>query len=79
MPNPGTLTVSGGGVRKAGARKAVKVTTAGTVKLPIRAKGKKRKHLNSKGAVKLRPTVTYTPTDGATRSASLRVRLKKKT
>ena len=80
VPNPGTLSVAGKGVAKPKATKtAVKVTSARTVKLPIQATGKKRKRLNSKGAVKVAPTITFTPTGGAPRSVALRVKLLKKT
>jgi hypothetical protein len=80
VPNPGTLRVVGKGVAKPTAAKtAVKVTSARTVKVPIRATGTKRKRLNAKGAVKVAPTITFTPTDGAPRSVALRVKLLKKT
>jgi len=78
VPNPGSLTVSGNGVKAAGAGKAVSVTAAGTVQLPIRAKGKKKKKLNTKGKVKVRPTITYTPIGGNPSSQSIKVKLKKK-
>jgi hypothetical protein len=48
------------------------------VKLRIRATGKKRKKLNSKGKVKLTPSVTYTPTCWAPISQSVKVKLIKR-
>jgi hypothetical protein len=71
IPNPGELTVSGKGVKGATA-------SAGTAKLTIRAKGKKRRTLDRTGKVKLKPLVTYTPTGGDPRSLALKVKLKKR-
>jgi hypothetical protein len=81
VPNPGFLSISGNGVRKSaiGSVRPIVVTSAGTIKVPIRAKGKKLKRLNAKGAVKVAPTITFTPTDGTPRSVALRVKLLKKT
>ena len=80
VPNPGTLRVVGKGVGKASsARTAIRMNAARTVKLPIRATGKKLKRLNAKGAVKVAPTITFTPIDGRPRSVALRVKLLKKT
>jgi hypothetical protein len=77
VPNSGELTVSGNGVKTAGARTSVAVS-AGTARLTIRATGKKKKKLKTKGKAKLAPTITYTPTGGDPRTQSTLVRLKKK-
>ena len=81
VPNPGTVGVSGKGVKQAsaGARTAaVSVPAAGTVQLSIRAKGKKKKKLNTTGKVKVSPVITYTPNGGTPRSQTVKVKLKKK-
>jgi hypothetical protein len=77
VPNPGQLTVSGGGVKTAGATKAVAVNAPGTAKVVVRAKGKKKKKLNATGKVKVSPTITFTPTGGEASSQSTKVKLKK--
>jgi hypothetical protein len=73
VPNPGTLTASGHGVRASTGQVA-----AGTLGLVIKASGKKRKALKAKGKVKLNPVVTYTPTFGEAHTESVKVKLKKK-
>jgi hypothetical protein len=81
VPNPGTLVVSGKGIKQASsrqARTAVSVSQPGTIEVPIRATGKKKQQLNSTGKVKLSPTITYTPTGGSPRSQMLKLKLKKK-
>jgi hypothetical protein len=72
VPNPGDLTGTGAGATIS------KAAQAGTVQLLIKAKGKKRKTLNSTGKVKLSPTITYTPTGGDPSSQSVKVKLRKK-
>jgi hypothetical protein len=82
LPNPGKLTGAGKGAR-------VSVTTSGTVgsvlapnsgpsQLLVKAKGKQKRKLNETGMVKLRLSVTYTPTGGDPSTQSVKVRLKKK-
>jgi hypothetical protein len=81
VPNPGTLSISGKGVKSAGAGQALvakAVTAPGEVKLKIRAKGKKRTKLNATGKVRVNPRVTYAPTGGDASTQSTRVKLKKK-
>lgn len=68
LPNPGNLTV--GGIAQA--------VSAGTVKLPIRAKGKKKRKLNETGKVKLNLAITYTPTGGVPSTTSTQVKLRKR-
>ena len=60
-------------------RKSKHAAAAGSVTLPIAAKGKALKQLNKKGKAKVKVTVTFTPDGGdhaATRAVS--VTLKKK-
>jgi hypothetical protein len=74
-PGPGTLTLSGSGVRPA------EVTTspsAGTAKLTVQAAGKAKLTLNRLGHITVRPTITFAPTGGAARSRSTTVVLKKR-
>lgn len=79
VPNPGELSVTGKGVKASAAGAAASPTvTAGTVQLRIAAKGKKRRKLKETGKVKLKPTITYTPTGGDPSSQSAAVRLKKR-
>ncbi len=81
VPNPGTLTASGKGVKLASAGGAVvstTVTAPGEVRLPIKATGKKKKKLKQKGKVQVKPTITYTPTGGDPSSQSIKLKLKKK-
>jgi hypothetical protein len=78
LPNPGDLSVRGKGVK--GSASAVKATSvgAGTVKLVIRAKGKKKGKLARTGRVKVVPTITYTPNGGAATSQTTKVKLRRK-
>jgi hypothetical protein len=80
VPNPGELTVSGKGAREASATGATtaKSVPAGRVNLTIKAKGKKRKKLIRNGKVKLKPTITYTPTAGSPNTQSTKLKLKKR-
>jgi hypothetical protein len=78
-PNPGQLTVSGNGVKSAAAHSAATTVSApGTVSVLIKAKGKKKAKLNDIGKVKVKPTITYTPTGGDPSAQSTKVKLKKK-
>lgn len=57
------------------------MSAAGTVKLPIKAKGKKKQTLNSNGRVKVKVSATYTPTGdlpGVPNTQSEKVKLIKK-
>jgi hypothetical protein len=81
VPNPGVLTLFGGGskVQQASGRAATKAVSApGTFRLTVKAKGKKRKKLNSTGKVKVAPTISFLPTGGTPTSQTVRVKLKKK-
>ena len=78
LPGPGSLDVAGNGVKAASAVPAATVSGPGAVELLIKAKGKKKKQLNSTGKVKLSVAVTYTPTGdlpGDPNTQSTRVKL----
>jgi hypothetical protein len=79
FPGPGTYGVSGAGVKTlAGSASSRGLASADTVKLRIRATGKKRKKLKRKGKAKVTPSVTYTPSCWAPISKSLKVKLIKR-
>ena len=76
VPNAGSLSFGG---------KRVKVgkgptTTAGpaTIKLNVKAAGKKAKKLKRKGKVGVKPVVTFTPTLGEPRSTPIKFALKRR-
>ena len=74
VPNPGTLAASGKGVRSAS-------LTAGAPdveQLVIRAKGKAKKKLNSRGKAKLTVDLTFTPDGGFANTTQVELQLKKK-
>jgi hypothetical protein len=81
VPGPGEITVGGKGVKAAAAgglaQTSVAVSAKGEVKLPIRAKGKSKSTLLAVGKVKIKPTISYTPTGGAPGVSSLKVKLKR--
>jgi hypothetical protein len=80
VPDAGTLTLSGKGVKgnSAAASKSVAVQ-GGTTNLVVKAKGKKAKKLKRKGKVKVNVTVTYAPSGLAGSSQTAKLKLKKKT
>jgi hypothetical protein len=79
VPNPGELTVSGRGVKVANAAVTSKqVRAPGRVRLLIKAKGRKKRKLNSTGKVKVWPEITYTPIGGSASTQSMKVRLIKR-
>jgi hypothetical protein len=81
VPNPGTLALTGNGLKTASAAGAVvakTVTAPGDVKLKIRAKGKKKRKLNETGKVKVKPKITFTPTGGDPSTQATKVKLKKR-
>jgi hypothetical protein len=77
VPNPGELVLSGSGVKRVSAVRAVAVSAPGIVRLPIRAKGRKRRTLNETSRVRVKATVTYTPTGGDPSTQSRKLKLKK--
>jgi hypothetical protein len=79
VAHAGELTGAGKGVRVANAAVIGKTVSApGSVQLLIKAKGRKKKKLNSTGKVKVKPKITYTPTGGEPVTKSVKVKLKKK-
>jgi hypothetical protein len=72
VPNPGVLAASGNGVGSV----EKTASAAGPVVIKIKAKGRKRAALDTSGKVKLRPTITFTPTGGDASEQSLKVKLK---
>jgi hypothetical protein len=81
VPNPGELALSGKGVktqRAGGAVASKAVAAAGTVRLLIKAKGRKKRKLNETGKVKVKPKITYTPTGGDPSTQSRGLTLKKR-
>lgn len=77
VPNPGVLTVSGGGA-KASSPEAVaakQVLSAGTVKLTIKAKGAKKRRLSRNGKVAVNPRITFTPIGGSPMSEFRKIKL----
>lgn len=73
LPNPGTLSASGGGAKVAKA----KTVAAGKAKLKVKARGLKSRTLSSDGKVKLKLQVIYTPTGGDPKAKKLKVKLLK--
>jgi hypothetical protein len=70
VPGPGTIALTGQGLKTqrpgAGAAASRTVTDKGTVKLLVKAKGKKKRKLNRKGHVKVKANVTFTPNGTST-------------
>ena len=83
VPGPGKLTLGGKGVlpqRPVGRSSSVRpraVSSAGAVKLTVRATGKAKKKLRKTGKARVKVKVTFTPTGGAAASKSETVKLKK--
>jgi hypothetical protein len=78
VAHAGELTAAGKGVKVANAAVLSKTVSApGSVQLLIKAKGRKKKKLNSTGRVKLKLAITYTPTGGEQVTKSVKVMLKK--
>jgi hypothetical protein len=74
LPDAGTVTIKGKGLKT----KTRKVTGAKKVKLPVIAKGKKRKALNQTGKAKLKAKVTYQPTGNAVKTLKRKLKLLKR-
>jgi hypothetical protein len=73
VPNPGTVAVEGKGVKRGEAT----ADAAGDFKVKIRAKGKKRHALSTRGKVTVKPDITFTPTGGDPGTQPQKVQLKK--
>jgi hypothetical protein len=76
VPNPGELTGSGKGVNAAVLSR--KVRAPGRVRLLVKAKGKRKRRLNSTGKLTVRTEITYTPTGGSASTRSAKVKLVKR-
>ena len=77
IPGPGTLALGGNGVKAGGATVSRAVKASKTVDLVVRATGKKKRKLKSKGKVRVAPTITYTPVGGSSGTQTVSVKLKK--
>jgi hypothetical protein len=74
-PGPGTLTLSGAGILAA---TTTTPSSAGSVKLAIKAVGASKRQLDRLGHVKVKLTITFTPTGGTARSRGTTVVLQKR-
>jgi hypothetical protein len=71
--------VSGRGVKVPNAAVTSKqIRAPGRVRLLIKAKGRKKRKLNSTGKVNVRPEVTYIPSGGGVNTQSMKVMLMKR-
>ncbi|MGH2961600.1 MAG: hypothetical protein ACRDL3_05325 [Solirubrobacterales bacterium] len=75
VPGPGELDLAKNRKVKPNGKRA---DTEGSVKLPIKPKGKGRKKLKRKGAAKVKAEVTYTPDGGSANIQSRKVKLRKR-
>jgi hypothetical protein len=79
VAHAGEVTGAGKGVKVANAAVTSKpISGPGSVQFLIKAKGKKRRKLNSAGKVKVKPKITYTPTGGESVTRSVGVKLIKR-
>ena len=78
VPGPGTLALSGKGVKGIKASASKTADGPGTLKLKVRPKGKTKKRLNSGGGAKVKAKITYTPTGGDPNTLSRKAKLKKR-
>jgi hypothetical protein len=77
VPDAGTLSLTGNGVKPSSATKSVAVG-AGTTNLLVKATGKKKRKLQRKGKATVSVTITYTPTGTNANNEQATVKLKKK-
>jgi virginiamycin B lyase len=73
LPGPGTVALTGKGLKPVS-----KKAPGGTVKIPIRATGKTRRRLNSRGRARVRAKITAFPDAGAPGSRTKRIKLLKR-
>jgi hypothetical protein len=73
VPDAGTLTLAGAGLKKTTAEAA----EPGDVTLAVKSKGAKKTKLRNRGKVKVRPAVTFAPTGIEPGTESTKVVLKK--
>jgi hypothetical protein len=74
LPDAGSVTITGKGLKT----KTRQVTGAPKVKLPVIAKGKKRKALNRSGKAKFKAKVTYSPTGNVAKTLKRKLKLLKR-
>ena len=74
IPGPGQLALTGGGIKK----QSRSASAAGDVKLTVRPNGGKKRKLDKTGKVKVRATVTFTPTGGEPSSRAKPIKLVKR-
>jgi hypothetical protein len=84
VPGSGELSIGGKGVvkKRSGLARALgallrKVPQAGTYKLKVKAKGRKKSQLFDTGKVKFRAVVTFKPTSGDAVHDSKKIKLRK--
>jgi putative cofactor-binding repeat protein len=74
LPDAGSVTIKGKGLKS----KTRQVTGGANVKLPVIAKGKKRKALNASGKVKIKAQVIYNATGNAAKTIKRKLKLLKR-
>lgn len=74
LPGTGTLRLAGAGIKRASAQ----AVGPRTVKLTVRAAGRKAKQLRNKGKAKVTAKLTYRPLGGDPRTKSKKIRLVKR-
>jgi hypothetical protein len=74
VPDAGSVTISGKGLKT----KTMGVTGTAQLKLPVIAKGKKHKALNSSGKAKIKAKVTYSPIGNAATTLIKKLKLLKR-
>jgi hypothetical protein len=72
VSNPGTLTISGSGLKK---RPAKNIAVAGMAQFNVAAVGKRKQKLERRGKVSMTPTLTFSPAGGEPASQTFAVRL----
>ncbi len=83
VPGAGTLSLSGKGVVKqqasvsSAARGSQAVTSARTLKLLVKPKGKAKRKLSRRGKAKVKPAVTFTPAGGPSVTQPKKIKLVK--
>ena len=74
LPDAGSVTIKGKGMKT----KTRQVADNGKLKLPVIAKGKKRKQENRTGKVKLKAKITYNATGNAAKTIKRKLKLLKR-
>jgi hypothetical protein len=76
LSNPGTVTLSGKGLKTS--RRTKSVAVASSVTFGIAASGARKKKLHRKGKISVRLAATFTPTGGDPAAQAINLTLKKK-